>query len=131
MAKIYSVRAGSRIPDDIVSVAERERIKAALVSGIGGVREAKLAYFNQEAKKYEEHDFREELEVTSLLGDITMRDGGPFLHLHGTFARRDLSVIGGHVVSGTVSPLLEFVITPTSNRAVRRFDESVGLGVIY
>ncbi|MDG6988349.1 MAG: DUF296 domain-containing protein [Nitrososphaerota archaeon] len=130
MAKIYSVRAGSRIPEDIASVAAREGIKTALVSGIGGVKEVKLAYFNQETRKYEEHDFREELEVTSLLGDITVKDGAPFLHLHGTFGRRDMSVLGGHVVSATVSPLLEFVITPTSNRAVRRFDESVGLSVI-
>jgi predicted DNA-binding protein with PD1-like motif len=59
-----------------------------------------------------------------------MKDGAPFLHAHGTFARRDYSVIGGHVVSAVVSPLLEFVLTPTENTAVREFDESLGLYVI-
>lgn len=65
------------------------------------------------------------------MGNITLKDGKPFLHLHGTFGRRDMSVIGGHVISATVFPLLEAVITPTANRALRRFDEKVGLNAIY
>lgn len=131
MAKIHSLKAGSKIPDDIVAVAMREKVRTAQVEAIGGVRALRLAYYNHETKKYEEHDFDEFLEVTSLLGNITVKDGKPFLHVHGTFGRRDLSVVAGHVMSGTVFPLLELVVTPTSNRAVRRFDEEVGLNVIY
>ncbi|MDE1858558.1 MAG: DUF296 domain-containing protein [Thaumarchaeota archaeon] len=131
MAKIHSLKAGSKIPDDIVALAAREKVRTAQVEAIGGVKALRLAYFNHEAKKYEEHDFDEFLEVTSLLGNITVKDGKPFLHVHGTFARRDLSVVAGHVMSGTVFPLLELVVTPTRNRALRRFDEEVGLNVIY
>lgn len=131
MAKIHSLKAGSKIPDDIVAVAMREKVRTAQVEAIGGVRALRLAYYNHETKKYEEHDFDEFLEVTSLLGNITVKDGKPFLHVHGTFGRRDLSVVAGHVMSGTVFPLLELVVTPTSNRAVRRFDEELGLNVIY
>jgi uncharacterized protein len=130
LAKIYSFKAGARIPDDVVAAAKKDEVKTSLVSAIGGVRELKLGYFNQKTKKYEEHDYREELEVTSLLGNITIKEGEPFLHVHGTFGRRDMSVIGGHVVSATVSPLLELVVTPTKNRGVRRFDEAIGLFAI-
>ena len=131
MAKIHSLKAGSKIPDDIIAVAAKEKVRTAQVEAIGGVRALRLAYFNHETKKYEEHDFDEFLEVTSLLGNITIKDGKPFLHIHGTFGRRDLSVVAGHVMSGTVFPLLELVVTPTKNRAVRRFDDEVGLNVIY
>ncbi len=131
MARIYSLKAGAKIPDDIVGIARREKIATAEVEAIGGVEKLRLAYFNHEARKYEEHDFEEFLEVTSLLGNVTVKDGKPFLHIHGNFGRRDLSVLGGHVVEATVFPLLEVVLTPTKNRALRKFDEGLGLNVIY
>jgi len=131
MAKIYSLKAGARIPDDIVAIATKERIATARVEAIGGVEELDLAYFNHETKRYEEHSFHDFLEVTGILGNLTMKDGKPFLHIHGTFGRKDLSTLAGHVMSARVFPLLEVVVTPTKNRALRRFDDELGLNVIY
>ena len=131
MAKIYSLKAGSKIPDDILAIAKKERVVTARVEAIGGVEELRLAYFNRHARRYEEHDFKEFLEVTGILGNVTLKDGKPFLHIHGTFGRSDLSTLAGHVMTAKVFPLLEVVITPTRNRAVRRFDDSLGLNVIY
>ena len=131
MAKLYSLKAGAKVPDEILSIARREKIATARVEAIGGVRKLKLAYFNHETKKYEEHDFNEFLEVTGMLGNITIKDGGPFLHVHGNFGRGDLTVLGGHIMSAEVFPILEVVVTPTRNRALRKFDETMGLNVIY
>jgi len=131
VARIYSLKAGAKVPDDIVAITTKEKIPTARVEAIGGVKRLRLAYFNHESKKYEEHEYREFLEVTSILGNITLKDGKPFLHIHGTFGRKDLSVIAGHVMAATVFPLLEVVITPTRNRALRRFDDKLGLNVIY
>jgi len=130
VAKIYSLKAGAKVPDDIVAIAARERILTARVEAIGGVNDLRLAYFNHVSKKYEEHDFHEFLEVTSILGNITLKDRRPFLHIHGTFGRKDLSVLAGHVMAATVFPLLEVVVTPTKNRALRKFDQELGLNVI-
>ena len=131
MAKIYGLKAGSKIPDSVLAIASKEKVATALVTAIGGVKELRLAYFNHETKEYEEHEYREFLEVTSLLGNVTLKDGKPFLHVHGTFGRKDLSTLAGHVVAATAFPLLEVVITPTKNRALRKFDDELGLNVIY
>jgi uncharacterized protein len=131
LAKIYSLSAGAKIPEDIVSIAVKEKIDTARVEAIGGVDKLRLAYFNHVTKKYEEYDYQEFLEVTSLLGNITLKDGEPFLHAHGNFGRKDRSVIGGHLISAAVFPLLEVVVTPTENKALRKFDEDLGLNVIY
>ena len=130
MAKLYSLKAGAKVPDDIVAIAAREKILTARVEAIGGVNELRLAYFNHEAKKYEEREYREFLEVTSILGNITLKDGKQFLHIHGTFGRKDQGVLGGHVMAARVFPLLEVVITPTENKASRELDEGLGLYVI-
>jgi predicted DNA-binding protein with PD1-like motif len=131
MAKLYSLKAGSKVPDDIVRIAAREEIATARVEAIGGVDKLRLAYFNRGSRKYEEHEFAEFFEVTSLLGNITVKGGRPFLHVHGNFGRKDLSVVGGHVMAASVFPILEVVITPTKNKALRKFDEDLGLNVIY
>ncbi len=131
MAKIYSLLAGAKIPEDIISIAIKEKIDTGRVEAIGGVDRLKLAYFNRVTRKYEEYDYQEFLEVTSLLGNITLKDAKPFLHAHGNFGRKDRSVIGGHIISADVFPLLEVVVTATENRALRKFDEGLGLNVIY
>lgn len=131
MAKIYSLRRGSNFVDEVLKIAEAERIRTARVEAIGGVNKLTLAHFNSKEKKHEEHLYEEFLEVAGMLGNITTKDGKPFLHIHGTFGRRDMSALSGHVISATVFPFLEVVITPTSNTALKKFDEETGLNVIY
>jgi hypothetical protein len=131
LAKIYSLRKGTSFVDEVLRIAGTEKITTARVEAIGGVNRLTLGHFNSEKKKHEEHVYEEFLEVACILGNITMKDGKPFLHAHGTFGRKDMSALSGHVISANVFPLLEVVITPTSNKALRKFDEETGSNVIY
>jgi hypothetical protein len=131
LAKIYSLRRGSNFADEVLKIAGAERIRTARVEAIGGVNRLTLGYFNSEKKKHEEHVYNEFLEVACMLGNITTKDGKPFLHVHGTFGRWDMSTLSGHLISATVFPTMEVVITPTSNTALKKFDEKTGLNVIY
>jgi predicted DNA-binding protein with PD1-like motif len=128
---IFSLKAGARLHEEVTAIARREKISTAGIKAIGSVKELRLSYYNRDTKKYEDHDFKGLMEVVSLVGNITMKDDKMFLHAHGNFARRDLSVIGGHVTSAVIFPRLEVFLTPIRNTARRRFDESLGLNVIY
>lgn len=130
MTKIYKLDKGASLVDEILRIAEREKIRTAMVEAIGGIKGITIGYFNQQAKKYEEHSYEEFMELTGLLGNITLKDGKPFLHAHCTLGRSDMSVIGGHLVKANVSPLVELFITPTTNRATRKFSQELGLNVI-
>ena len=131
MAKIFCLKKGDDLFAELKAIAKKQRISTAQVVGVGGVNRLTLAYYNSSKKEYEKHDYEEFLEVAGLSGNLTLKDGEPFLHLHGTFGRRDMSALAGHVISATVFPLLEVVLTPTANRALRRFDDETGLNVIY
>jgi predicted DNA-binding protein with PD1-like motif len=131
LAKLFCLPKGASLFEELIEIAEKEKIRTAQVVGVGGVNRLTLAYYNRTKKKYEEHLYDEFLEVAGLTGNLTLKDGKPFLHIHGTFGRRDMSALAGHVISASVFPLLEVVITPTSNRALRRFDDETGLNVIY
>ena|SRR5579863_3290515 len=130
MHRLYALKAGDIIPDAILQIAQREKIASAAVTAIGGVNNLDLSYFNHETKKYEEHEFHEFMEVTGLIGNITQKDGKPFLHAHGTFGKKDLTVVGGHLMSATVFPLLEVSVLESENVVARRFDDDTGLNVM-
>jgi predicted DNA-binding protein with PD1-like motif len=130
MAKIYRIEAEKDLFEEVLKIAEEQNIKTARVEGIGGLKRVTIAYFNHQAKKYEEHDFEEFMEVTSMLGNISEKDGKKFLHLHANLGRKDMSVVGGHLIKATVYPFLELVITETENLAYRRYDPNFGLNVL-
>lgn len=131
MPKLYCLKRGSKLPEELLAIAAEDGIKTAALAGVGGVEELTLGYYNRESKKYEEKRFDGFMEVTSLLGNVTTKDEAPFVHIHGNFGRRDYGVVGGHVVSAKVFPLLEVTVTPTENTAVRKFDEELGLSTIF
>ena len=130
MAELRALRAGETLPDSILRIAIKERIRTATLAGIGGVDRLTLGYYNRRTKRYEEHSYNGFMEVTSLLGNITEKDGKPFLHAHGTFGRRDMGVIGGHLIRARIYPTLEFTLEPTTNKGLRKFDERTGLNLI-
>ena len=130
MTKLLVLKSGERLHEGVLDLARKEGVRTGVVEGIGGVDRLVLAYYDLKGRKYEEHRFNEFMEVASILGNITMMDGKPFLHAHGTFGRRDMSVVAGHVVSARVRPFLEFGITKSANLALRRLDEKTGLNAI-
>lgn len=111
VTRIYKLPGGTSLTDEIARIARKEKIKAAVVDGIGTVNDVKLAFSEDATKKEQARKFKEQLEVTTLLGSVRLKGGKPFVHVHETFSRKDMSVVGGHIVSATVSPMFELMIT--------------------
>ena len=130
MAKLLTLPPGAIVPDSLLDLARKEEVQTAAVEAIGGVDLLTLGYYNRRTRSYERHDYRGFMEVTHLMGSITQKDGELFLHAHGTFGRRDMHVIGGHLIKARVFPTLEFILTPMDNSARRRLDKGTRLYLI-
>jgi len=102
---------------------------AAILGGIGMVRDARLAYWNGSA--YEEHAVPEPVELVSMQGNIALRDGERVVHCHVTVARRDGSVAGGHLVAATVANTVEIVLGKLDGIILERRIEPNGLAGLY
>jgi predicted DNA-binding protein with PD1-like motif len=102
----------------------------ASVSGAGAVREVRLAFWDAKSRRYEDTTITEQLEVVSFLGNASTRDGRPFLHLHGVFGRRDLSVLGGHIREAIVHPTLEVWLRAEDVDVHRERDHESGLDLL-
>ncbi len=124
------VESGEPLVESLTQLLEAENIRFALVTGLGAVRYARVAYLNVERKEYEPHEFEEQLELVSLIGNATLRDGKPFLHLHVALARRDLTLLGGHLQEAIARPTIEVWLQPEPGIVERVFDESAGMAVM-
>jgi predicted DNA-binding protein with PD1-like motif len=109
---------------------KREGIGYATMTGLGAVSGATVSYWNSQTKQYEQHELAEQMEVVSLVGNVTLREGQPFVHAHVSLGRQDLSLIGGHMNDLSVHPTLEIWLRPELTAVERTLDESCGLFVM-
>ena len=116
--------------DSLTNYAEENNIQAAEINFIGAVQSAKVLYFNQEKKKYDEHIMDQPYEVLSGRGNISLLDDKPFVHVHVVLADSTGKAYGGHLDKGTKVWLIEaFIHEVDSKNLVRNFDENICLSV--
>jgi predicted DNA-binding protein with PD1-like motif len=127
---IIVFESGEEAVSCITKFATVHELAASQISAIGAFCEVELAYFNIESKQYEKIPVHEQVEVLSLLGDVTLSENQPKVHLHAVLGRRDGSTRGGHLIKGVVRPTLEVVLTESPVHLRRKFDPEVGLALI-
>ena len=119
---------GGDMLKELTQLCRRHGVTLGKVTALGAVQVARIQYYNQSAKEYEESLIEEPMELTSLVGNISERDGEPFVHAHVTLSARDGKVTGGHLGEGTVVFAAEYVIERYEGAALRRqFDGVTGL----
>jgi uncharacterized protein len=90
-----------------------------------------LGFFDWQRKDYRRIPVREQVEVTTLVGDIAVEaDGKPALHLHAVLGRSDGSVLGGHLLKAHVRPTLEVIVHEAPAHLRRCRDRETGLTLI-
>jgi predicted DNA-binding protein with PD1-like motif len=127
-AAFVRLERGSDLLDALNDAAAELGVDAGTVQLIGAVQELVLGYFNQQKKEYERHQFTGGFEIVSGLGNVSLRDGKPFVHLHLVCAAQDASTIGGHLMEGTTVFLGEAYFRQLGGAAPEREqDDDIGL----
>jgi predicted DNA-binding protein with PD1-like motif len=122
---------GSDLLDEINRLAERAGFAAATVQFIGALRKAVVLVLDQDTKEYLNIDVPGPLEIVSGSGNISLRDGKPFAHVHVVVSGLDGKCIGGHVANGCEVYLTELVLTELAmdKPLERTLDKEVGVAV--
>jgi hypothetical protein len=118
---------------DLTEVARDRDLDGAHLTGIGAFEAVTIGWFDLEARDYRRIHVEEQVEVLSLIGDITRAGPDtdePKVHVHVVLGRSDGSAIGGHLLDGRVRPTLEIVITESPAELRRRHDAATGLALI-
>ncbi len=121
---------GSDLVLEIERIASEHRIAAAWVSVIGAVSQAAFAYYEQDDHRYAELGSESHHEIVGFIGNISLRDGTPFLHAHATFADAHGACVGGHLLRGTAVFAAEIEIRELLNvDLIRTLDQESGLAL--
>ena len=127
---IVRLESGEPVVGTLTDFLRAERVEFANLSAAGAVQWVLLGYWNAETRAYEYRECEGQLEVVSFQGNSSLKDGEPFLHIHGVFSWRDFSAFGGHLAEARVHPTLEVWLRtePVPVRRVR--DEASGLDLL-
>jgi uncharacterized protein len=114
----------------LAEFAIERRLKATQFTAIGAFSRVVVAYFDWTTKAYTHVPIDEQVEVLSLIGDISVEDDKPKVHAHVVLGKPDATAHGGHLIEGYVRPTLEIVLTETPRHLQRRHDSASGLSLI-
>ncbi len=118
---------GADIVKQVSDFLDKEKIEAAIFFAIGALIKAEIAYYDQSSHEYKAISVKEPVELVSCTGNVSLRDGYPFLHAHAALAFSDGKVIGGHLTSGSVFAAEAFIQELSGEPLVRTHDSTTGL----
>ena len=121
---------GENVIESVTNFAKGEGIQNARFSVIGAVDFVSCGYYALDEKKYYFKQYDKMLEVASATGNIMLKDGQPFVHLHTVFTDTDNSAFGGHVEEMRVGVTLEIMITTLDSQLSRQLNDDIGLYLI-
>ncbi len=119
---------GADILEELTKVCIENNVKLGKVKAIGAVKKATIGYYDQDTKTYDFFELDRHLEITNLVGNVSLKDGEPIIHAHITLSDEKGNAFGGHLAAGTEVFACEFFLTsfdgPEFNRGL---DEQTGL----
>ena len=129
-AAFVRLERGSDMLQGLNEAAAKLGIEAGTVQAIGAVSELAVGYFDQDRKEYRTNAFPSAYEIGSGLGNVSIKDGQPFVHLHVIATGPDGATVGGHLMEGTKVYMVEAYLRQLGGTApVREQDDDIGLAV--
>jgi uncharacterized protein len=121
---------GDEAMTGLLAFAKQQGLAASRFTGIGAFSDVTLGYFDWERKDYKRIPLREQLEVLSLVGDVTLDEGEPKVHAHVVVGKADGTAHGGHLLEAHVRPTLEVLLVESPKHLRRTHDAETGLALI-
>ena len=128
----YVVRLdpGEEIVERLTELVDREGIQLGSVSALGAANDVTIGIFSTVEKKYSSLRYQGDFEISALVGNVSRKDGAPYLHLHITIGDPVTGQVhAGHLSSAVISATLELFLQVWDGQVGRRFSEDVGLNL--
>jgi uncharacterized protein len=128
---VGNVAYGEDIHLSIEAFCDEHGIKNAWVQCLGALSEAVLAFYTQDTHQYVEKTFSGAYEIVQGGGNISLKDGKVFGHIHMTLSGHDFLCVGGHLMPGKTKVFAcEFLILPlASEEPLTRDEKDVETGL--
>ncbi|MFH1645728.1 MAG: PPC domain-containing DNA-binding protein [Candidatus Omnitrophota bacterium] len=116
---------------EISDFCKKENVRLGVFSVIGALTNVNMGFYDQELKKYTECiSLDKKLEISSCIGNVSLKDNEIFVHAHIALADHEGRAFGGHLMPGSAIFAAEFYIQELEgNDLVRKDDPETGLSL--
>jgi predicted DNA-binding protein with PD1-like motif len=119
---------GSDLLAELTDLCTQKDVHLGRIEALGAVQRARLGFYNQKTREYEYVILDRPLEITKLVGNVSIKDDKPMVHAHITLADDGGIAYGGHLASGTVVFACEFILQAFDGPVFERaYDSDTGL----
>ena len=126
---VVRLEKGENVIESLKELCNKEDIKLAEITGLGASDKVEIGVFNVNTKEYKTKIFEGMFEITSLVGNVTTKDGDVYLHIHINFGDEDGLVKGGHLVKATISATSEIILRIIEGNVGRKLNPEIGLNL--
>lgn len=105
-------------------------VHSATITGIGAASEIELGIYSAEISAYKHYTYTGDLEIISLTGNITEKDGAVHVHLHSVVSDGKSVTVGGHVERCVIVGACELRVHLLEHQYSRILDPETGLHVL-
>lgn len=127
---LVRLQKGEELIESILKFAKDESINLGRVSGIGAVDVVEIGLYSAKVKEYYFKELTGDMEIVSLDGNISEKDGEVYLHLHCSVADEEYKVYGGHLQLAKVSVTAELIVDIIDGKVDRQFDDETGSNLL-
>jgi hypothetical protein len=130
--KTYAVilESGEEVMEQLIAFAKKEKVSISQFTAIGAFSETVVGFFDFSIKDYKKIPLKEQMEVLTLNGDITLFNDQYKIHAHVILGKEDGRAYGGHLLKATVHPTLEIILNESPAWLRRETDAETGLALI-
>ena len=109
---IIRLDPGEKIVASLLGYLEgrQAEIPSGFISAIGAVLSCEIGWYSIPDDKYQTRIINENCEIIGIIGNFAWIDGKSVVHAHISLGKEDYSIVGGHLIEGTVSVTAEIYI---------------------
>ncbi len=126
---LCGLKHDSELARSIVKFAKGKRVKMAAFIVVGAVKQARLAYYDQVNHEYQKIDLDKPLEIANCFGNLSLKDGKPFVHIHALLADKAGKTHAGHLIRATVFAAELHLQELLGKKLEREYDQTTGLAL--
>ncbi len=127
---LLRIPTGDSIPDTIVEWARSAAVSGGTVLGLGAAYDVEIGYFHRDRREYSRRRLDGDVEIVALVGNLALKEGAPYAHLHVTVAGPDGIAHAGHFFAGRAAATCEVSITVFDRPVQRSEDPATGLWLL-
>ena len=126
---IIRLDVGEEIISSIMNILKNEKIYFATVTGIGATNNFTVGTYDVTNQLYKKSNYKGVYEIVSLLGNTSIMNNEPYIHIHMSAADKNNNVVGGHLNEAYISATAEIVLNIIETNVDRIKDPNTGLNI--